>query len=54
MRLKDVLQMVPVSKATWYNLLKEPNAPKTHRLRGVAFWEKSDIERWLRESLKIE
>lgn len=53
LRLKDVLKIVPVSKATWYNILKRPNAPKTLKLGGVALWEKSDVERWLRESLEI-
>lgn len=53
LRLKDVLKIVPVSKATWYNILKQSNAPKTHKLGGVALWEKSDVERWLRESLEI-
>lgn len=49
LRLKDVLKIVPVSKATWYNILKHPNSPKTYKAGGVSFWEKSEIEFWIKE-----
>lgn len=52
LRLRDVLKIVPVSKATWYTMLKQPNAPKTIRLGpNTVAWEKSDIERWLKQKV---
>jgi prophage regulatory protein len=55
LRLKDVLQIVPVSKATWYSILKTPNAPKTYRLaRNVVAWDESDIARWATEQARTD
>lgn len=47
-KLPDVLKLIPVCKSTWYTLLKEKGAPKTHKIgkRAVA-WVKEDIEQWL-------
>lgn len=47
-KLPEVLKLIPVCKSTWYTLLKEQGAPKTHRIgkRAVA-WVKEDIEQWL-------
>jgi len=50
LRLKAVLKIVPVSKATWYLMQKQPDAPKPLRLGpNIVVWDKTDIERWVRE-----
>lgn len=32
LKLPDVLTLSPVCKSTWYTLLKEQGAPKTHKI----------------------
>jgi prophage regulatory protein len=46
MRLSSVLQMFPVSRATWYEGVRTGRYPSPVRLgaRAVA-WRRSDIER---------
>lgn len=49
-RLPQVLQMVPVSKTTWYAMIKANEAPRPVDLgpRSVA-WVKEDIENWIQQ-----
>jgi len=50
LRLKEVLKIVPVSKATWYLMQKRPDAPKPIRLGpNTVVWDKNDIEHWVRQ-----
>jgi len=49
-RLPEVLKMVPVSKTTWYAMIKSNDAPRPVDLgpRSVA-WVKEDIEKWIKD-----
>lgn len=49
-RLPEVLKMVPVSKTTWYAMIKANEAPRPVDLgpRSVA-WVKEDIENWIEQ-----
>lgn len=51
-RLPQVLKMVPVSKTTWYAMVKANEAPKPVDLgaRAVA-WVKEDIEKWIEDKV---
>jgi prophage regulatory protein len=50
LRLPEVLKMVPVSKTTWYAMIKRKEAPAPINLgpRSVA-WDSDDIEAWIKE-----
>ena len=52
LKLKDVLRIIPISKATLYNGIKEGRYPKPVKIgvKAVA-WRKQDIDEYLR-SLK--
>jgi len=45
MRLQEVLRIIPVSKASWYNGMRDGKYPKPVKLsvRSVA-WKSADIE----------
>ncbi|MBV8656427.1 MAG: AlpA family phage regulatory protein [Burkholderiales bacterium] len=46
LRLPDVLNIIPVSRATWYEGVKSGRFPKQVKLGPrVAAWRRSDIER---------
>lgn len=45
LRIKGVLSKIPVSRATWYQMVKDGRAPKPIRLsEGVSVWRVSDID----------
>ncbi|MBL3593364.1 helix-turn-helix transcriptional regulator [Aminirod propionatiphilus] len=51
LRLPQVLQLIPVSKATWWQLVKEGKAPAGIRLSAnVTVWREADIDRYIREA----
>lgn len=43
LRLKQVLQLIPVSKATWYNGMQTGRFPAVIKNGRCSFWRKSDI-----------
>jgi prophage regulatory protein len=46
LRLKSVLQRIPVSKSTWWVWVKNGKAPQPVKLSaGVTAWRESDINR---------
>lgn len=48
MRLKEVLQLFPVSKATWWNGCREGKFPKPYKLSSkVTAWRVADINELL-------
>jgi len=53
MRLKEVLEIIPVSKRNFYYGMEEGRFPKPVRLgpRTVA-WKASDIEKIIKEGVK--
>jgi predicted DNA-binding transcriptional regulator AlpA len=53
LRLKDVLKIIPISKATWYLMQKECNAPQPIRLGPkIVAWRESDILHWVEAQAK--
>jgi len=52
LRLKEVLRLVPVSRATWYRGMKLGHYPQPVRLgSNVVAWRLSDIEKLIREGV---
>ena len=54
LRLSEVLQRVPVSKSTWYALVRSGKAPQPVRLgERIAAWDEEEINA-LVERLLVE
>jgi prophage regulatory protein len=55
LRLRQVLQIIPLSKSAWYQGVAEGRFPRPVKLtaRAVA-WRKSDVDALLRGQLEIE
>ncbi|MVM34445.1 AlpA family phage regulatory protein [Spirosoma sp. HMF4905] len=48
LRLDQVLQLIPVSKATWWNGCRTGQFPKPYKLAPrITAWKVSDIQQWL-------
>jgi len=55
LRLKSVLELIPISRSTWYKWIQLGIAPKpTHISLRVAAWKYQDIENLLDEMAKPE
>ena len=55
LRLKSVLELIPISRSTWYKWIQIGIAPKpTHISLRVAAWRAQDIENLLDEMTKPE
>ena len=47
-RLPPVLEIIPVSKSTWWAGIKSGRFPQPIRLgRGITMWRKEDIEAYV-------
>lgn len=50
MRLEQILKLIPVSKATWWNGCKTGRFPKSYKIcPRVTAWKMSDIKKCLDE-----
>jgi prophage regulatory protein len=48
LKIRDVLERVPVSRAHIYNLIAEDKFPRQVHLGGTgAFWVESEVEAWI-------
>ncbi|QMW01486.1 helix-turn-helix transcriptional regulator [Spirosoma foliorum] len=48
LRLEQVLQLIPVSKATWWNGCRSGQFPKPYKLAPrVTAWKANDIRQWI-------
>ncbi len=48
LRLPQVLKLIPVSKATWWNGCKSGRFPKPYKIAPhITAWKTSDIQQWL-------
>lgn len=48
LRDKEVLKHIPVSRATWWQGVREGRFPKPVRLGGITAWRMSDIEKLIK------
>lgn len=52
-RLKTVLELIPVSSATWWRWVKSGDAPKPVQLSpGVTAWNIEELREWIRTRSK--
>lgn len=50
LRLPDVLKLIPVSKATWWNGCKSGRFPKPYKLApNITAWKVADIEKCMKD-----
>ncbi|WP_421825920.1 helix-turn-helix transcriptional regulator [Larkinella sp.] len=50
LRLEQVLQLIPVSKATWWNGCKSGRFPPPFKLAPrITAWKASDIHQWIEQ-----
>lgn len=48
LKIKDVLERIPVSRAHIYNLIREGKFPRQIHLGGTgAFWVEEEVEAWI-------
>jgi len=53
LRLKSVLELIPISRSTWYKWIQLGIAPQpTHISLRIAAWKAQDIEKLLDEMTK--
>jgi predicted DNA-binding transcriptional regulator AlpA len=47
LRLPQVLNLLPISRATFLNWVAEGFAPKSLKLRGCTFWRAKDLQEFI-------
>ncbi|PZR90327.1 MAG: transcriptional regulator [Stutzerimonas stutzeri] len=47
LRLKDLLERVPLSRPTIYRLVKKRDFPQPVKLGAASVWIESEIEQWV-------
>lgn len=52
--IKNILEIVPLSRATIYTLIENANFPAPKKLPGSkkSMWYRSEVAKWLEENLK--
>ncbi len=53
LRIKQILELIPVSKATWWRGVKEGRFPKAIKMGSCTFWATEDIKNLI-EQIKGE
>jgi prophage regulatory protein len=52
LKIRDVLDRIPVSRAHIYNLMKEGKFPRQIHLGGTgAFWVETEVEAWIQSHI---
>ena len=46
-RIKQVLEVIPVSKTTWWNGVRDGRFPKPIRNGRMTFWKSEDLESFM-------
>jgi len=47
LRLHQVLEIVPVHRATWWRWVREGRAPKAVHIGCATFWREADVRRFV-------
>ncbi|BAI79786.1 transcriptional regulator [Deferribacter desulfuricans SSM1] len=53
LRLKDVLEIIPVGRSTWYEGIKKGIFPKPIKLGRSSFWKLSDIQKLIEDTAYV-
>lgn len=49
LKVKDVLELIPVSKPTWYEIIKSDKKLKPIKIGRGSFWKQSTISMYIDE-----
>jgi len=49
LRLRDVLQYIPVGRTTWYELIKQGRAPRPIKVGHMSLWKASDLQKMMKQ-----
>lgn len=52
LRIKDVLDRVPVSRPTIYRLIKKREFPEPLSIGSSSLWVEAEIEQWMNDKIK--
>lgn len=52
LRIRDVLDRVPVARATIYRLIQKEQFPKSFQVGSTSFWLESEVNDWMREKVE--
>ena len=54
LKIKDVLERIPISRAHLYNLIRAGKFPRQVHLGGIgAFWVESEVEAWIQGNIDV-
>ncbi|MGA1863235.1 AlpA family phage regulatory protein [Deferribacter thermophilus] len=53
LRLKEVLEIIPVGRSTWYEGIKKGIFPKPIKLGRSSFWKLSDIQKLIEDATYV-
>lgn len=45
--IADVLALIPVSRATLYNRMQEPDFPRPIKIGGRVFWKSEELQAYI-------
>lgn len=54
LRLKQILELIPVSKATWWRGVKKGRFPKSVKMGSCTFWKAEDIQGLIEKTCNAE
>ena len=52
LRLRDVLDRTATSRSTWYELIKQGQAPAPIKVGASARWVESEVDAWIRQQIE--
>jgi predicted DNA-binding transcriptional regulator AlpA len=52
LRLKQILELIPISKTTFYEGVRQGRFPSPVKLGRCSFWRKEDIENIIEEMIE--
>lgn len=53
LRIKQVMQMVPVARSTVWQWVKDGKFPQPTKAGSCTFWRMSDVQAWIGKQSKV-
>ena len=53
LKIEGVLEIIPMSKSTWYRILKDNKELLPYKIGRGSFWDTDEIERFIRSKKSI-
>lgn len=51
-RMRDVLDSVPVSRPTIYRMMSRNEFPRAIRIGSTSFWVKAEVDEWMQRKIE--